>query len=174
LPTGSVRECRTNGPLPGNCGQLRATAGIDRSMSMVHPQVMSESATFDVVVSAVRFRPGPGEGVVLPHRWTSGGVLVQCDFTGAHSCHLSAAGCILNDLYREARDLGRSIDGARVCASGGFDGTTRASTGVAYEVEVASEASDGDIAHLLEVVDAVAEFPKALRSGTTVVRVRPS
>jgi hypothetical protein len=79
---------------------------------------------------------------------------------------------VLNDLYREAEQLGISIDGARVRASGGFDPNTWSSTGVAYEVDVESEAGDEAIERLLLAVDDVAEIPKALRSGTTVVRLR--
>jgi uncharacterized OsmC-like protein len=108
----------------------------------------------------------------MPHRWTTEGVVVEADFTGAHLYHLAAAGCVLNDLYREAERLGIKIDGARVRAAGGFDPTTWSSSGVAYEVDVASEADDKAIERLVLVVDDVAEIPKALRSGTTVVRQR--
>jgi hypothetical protein len=33
-------------------------------------------------------------------------VTVRADFTGAHLLHLAVAGCVLNDLYREAAGLG--------------------------------------------------------------------
>jgi hypothetical protein len=129
---------------------------------------MSDGRGFEVVVSAGSLRPP--DGVVMPHRWTSEGVVVQTEFTGAHLYHLAAAGCILNDVYRESDRLGFVIDGVRVCAYGGFDTSTWESSGVVYEVDVASEASDADIARLVGVVDEVAEIPKALRLGTTVVR----
>ena len=106
----------------------------------------------------------------MPHRWTADGVLVQADFTGAHLYHLAVAGCVLNDLYREAPQLGIVLDGARVRARGGFDPATWRSTGVEYEVEVAADVRDDDIEQLLSIVDDVAEIPKALRTGTTVVR----
>jgi len=61
------------------------------------------------------------------------------------------------------------IDGAKVIASGSFDPTSWASTGIEYSVELASSASNGEIQHLLNVVDDVAEIPKALRTGTSVV-----
>jgi len=131
---------------------------------------MGDDPTFEVVVSAGSLRKDPNEGVVLPHRWTTNGVVIQTDFTGAHLYHLAAAGCILNDVYREADRMGIEIDGAQVRASGGFDASTWASTGIEYEVEVASEAHDDVINHLLDLVDDVAEIPKALRSGTAVVR----
>jgi len=129
---------------------------------------MNDGREFEVVVSAGSFRRG--HGIVMPHRWTAAGVEVEADFTGAHLYHLAAAGCILNDLYREAGRLGFTIDGVRVCAHGGFDSSTWVSTGVEYEVEVASHASDAEIERLVGVVDEVAEIPKALRSGTTVAR----
>jgi hypothetical protein len=68
-------------------------------------------------------------------------------------------------LYREAERLGIKIDGARVRATGGFDPVTWLSTGIDYEVEVASEASHDEVERLTGVVDDVAEIPKALRSG---------
>jgi uncharacterized OsmC-like protein len=98
-------------------------------------------------------------------------VVVEAKFTGAHLYHLAAAGCVLNDLYREAERLGITLDGARVRATGSF-GPTWASTGITYHVEVASAASDKEIEHLVDVVDDVAEIPNTLRSGTTVVRGR--
>ena len=127
--------------------------------------------SYEVVVSAGALRPARAD-VVMPHRWTTEGVAVEADFTGAHLYHLAAAGCVLNDLYREADRLGIRIDGARVRAAGGFDPATWSSTGVEYDVEVASEAADDVIERLVRVVDDVAEIPKALRSGTTVVRRR--
>jgi len=59
------------------------------------------------------------------------GVTVEADFTGGHLLHLATAGCILNDLYREAAKLGIQLVGVRVSAAGGFDptpGTRSAST----------------------------------------------
>jgi uncharacterized OsmC-like protein len=129
-------------------------------------------ASYEVVVSAGSLRPPTGDGVVMPHRWTIDGVVVEADFTGAHLYLLAAAGCVLNDVFREAEGLGIRIDGARVRARGGFDPATWSSTGVDYEVDVQSEASDDEIERLLHVVDDVAEIPKALRAGTTVARRR--
>jgi hypothetical protein len=45
-------------------------------------------------------------------------VTVEADFTGAHLLHLAAAGCVLNDVYREAAALGIGVDEARVVAAG--------------------------------------------------------
>jgi uncharacterized OsmC-like protein len=89
-----------------------------------------------------------------------GGVTVKADFTGGHLLHLAAAGCVLNDLYREASALGIELEGVRVVAAGRFDTTSWRSTGIDYSVEVNSDAPADQLAHLLEVVDQVAEIPR--------------
>ncbi|HAN33959.1 MAG TPA: hypothetical protein PLQ10_08030 [Ilumatobacteraceae bacterium] len=129
---------------------------------------MADDERFGVVVSAGSLRSA--SGVVMPHRWTAEGVVVETEFTGAHLYHLAAAGCVLNDVYRESTRLGVVVNGVRVSAYGGFDTATWASTGVIYDVEVDSDASEADVAHLIGVVDEVAEIPKTLRWGTTVTR----
>lgn len=106
----------------------------------------------------------------MPHQWTPEGVVIQAEFTGAHLYHLAAAGCVLNDLYREAERLGITLQGAQVRAAGEFDRTTWSSTGIEYAVDIASEATDTEVNGLLAVVDEVAEIPRALRCGTSVTR----
>ncbi|MGW4527631.1 OsmC family protein [Amycolatopsis sp. NPDC004378] len=123
---------------------------------------------FEVVAGAGSLRSETG--VRFPHRWTDPGVSVDTEFTGGHLLNLAAAGCVLNDLYREAGQLGIELAGARVRASGGFDTTTWTSTGITYAVELDSTAPAEDLARLLEVVDAVAEIPRALRAGAPVHR----
>jgi uncharacterized OsmC-like protein len=123
---------------------------------------------FEVVAGAGTLRGGTG--VRFPHRWTSEGVGVETEFTGGHLLSLAAAGCVLNDVYREADRLEIELAGVRVTASGGFDPTTWASTGIAYSVELDSPAPAEDLARLLEVVDEVAEIPRALRAGAPVRR----
>ena len=128
---------------------------------------------FEVVVSAGSYRSAADQVVHIPHRWTPGGVSVETQFTGAHLFHLAAAGCVLNDVYREANGLGIQLDGVRVRAVGGFDPDTWKSTGIEYSVELRSPAPADKISHLLSIVDTVAEIPRALRSGTSVRRVSP-
>ena len=126
---------------------------------------------FAVVVSAGDMRPSGKAGVEFPHRWTPDGVVVESAFSGAHLLHLSIAGCVLNDVYREASSLGLDIAGVRVTAEGDFDRETWRSTGVAYTVEISSEATEADVGRLLAVVDDVAEIPKAVRAQAVVRRV---
>ena len=101
-----------------------------------------------------------------------GGVTVETTFSGAHLLHLAAAGCVLNDLYREAAGLAIELRGARVVAGGGYDPTTWASTGIGYTVELDTDAPAADVARLLDVVDSVAEIPRAIRIGAVVSRDR--
>lgn len=127
---------------------------------------------FEVTVGAGTMMSASGAAIRFPHRWTPGGVTVEADFTGAHLLHLAAAGCVLNDVYREAAALGIGVDGVRVVAAGGFDVSTWQSTGIDYSVEVSSDASADRLAQLLEVVDHVAEIPRAIRAGAAVQRDR--
>jgi uncharacterized OsmC-like protein len=126
---------------------------------------------FEVAVGAGTMMSASSAVVRFPHRWTSGGVTVEADFTGGHLFHLAAAGCVLNDVYREAAALGIELAGVRVTAAGGFDTTAWQSTGIGYSVEVSSDAPADQLAHLLEVVDQVAEIPRAIRAGAAVRRV---
>ena len=93
---------------------------------------------------------------------------MEAAFKGGHLLHLAAAGCVLNDLYREAAPLDIHIRGVRVMASGDFDTSTWRSTGIRYAEEVDSPASADELAGLLAVVDGVAEIPKSIRAGASV------
>jgi len=126
------------------------------------------SERFEVLVGAGTFRADGGTS--FPHRWTDEGVNVETGFTGGHLLNLAAAGCVLNDLYREAANLGIELAGVRVSAVGGFDTETWQSTGITYTVELDSAAPRSELDRLLEVVDTVAEIPRALRAGMTVGR----
>jgi uncharacterized OsmC-like protein len=128
------------------------------------------SVDYWVVAGAGSLRP-TGDGVVaFPHRWTDGGVAVKAEFTGAHLLHLATAGCVLNDVYREAAALGLDLDGVRVSASGEFDPTSWVSSGIVYSVELESPAAPDQVARLLELVDAMAEIPRTIRAGAPVAR----
>jgi anti-sigma factor RsiW len=126
---------------------------------------------FDAVVGASTLRSMAGDVVRFAHRWTSAGVTVETSFTGAHLLHLAVAGCVLNDVFREAERLGVIVHGVRVTASGGFDTETWESTGIGYVVDVDSPASAGELDALLFTVDSVAEIPKSIRAGAPVERM---
>lgn len=84
---------------------------------------------FEATVGAGTMMAGSDAAAHFPHRWTPGGVTVEADFTGGRLLHLAAAGCVLNDLYREAAQLGIELNGVRVIAAGGFDAATWRYTG---------------------------------------------
>jgi len=125
---------------------------------------------YEVVVASGDLRPDPREGVSFEHRWTKGGVVFVGAFTGAHLLHLAVAGCVLNDVHREAQRVGMDVDGVRVAAWGDFDTQTWKSTGIEYMIEVSSTAECSDVDELLQVVDAVAEIPKAVQQEVLVRR----
>jgi len=128
-------------------------------------------AEYQVAVGAGSLRSESAASVRFPHRWTPGGVTVDTPFTGAHLLNLAAAGCVLNDVYREAEPLGVPLRGVRVTASGGFDAEWR-STGIRYDVEIDSDASPDAVEALVARVDRVAEIPRALRAGASVERAQ--
>jgi hypothetical protein len=130
-------------------------------------------AEYEVVVGAGTLRSTAADVVTFPHRWTADGVTVDADFTGAHLLHLAAAGCVLNDIYREAQQLDVTIRGVRVSASGGFEHATWRSTGIGYAVEVDTPATTAELDVLLRRVDDVAEIPRSIRAGAPVTRWQP-
>lgn len=127
---------------------------------------------FEVVVGAGTLRSSSTSRVEFPHRWTPQGVTVESDFTGAHLLHLAAAGCVFNDVYREAEALGVPVVGVRVTADGGFDTAEWTSTGIRYTAEVDSRAPTTAIARLIARVDEVAEIPRAIRAGAAVTNMQ--
>jgi uncharacterized OsmC-like protein len=126
---------------------------------------------FDVVVAAGSLRSAHDDALAFPHRWTEEGVTVEAAFTGAHLLHLSVAGCVLNDVYREAEVLGVEVAGVRVTATGDFDTESWKSSGITYRVELDSSGDLEARDELLAVVDAVAEIPRAVRAGMPVMRL---
>jgi len=125
---------------------------------------------FGIVVGAGTLRR-PSAVISFAHGWTDEGVTVDAAFTGGHLLHLAAAGCVLNDVYREATQMGLPLRGVRVGADGAFDADSWHSAGIKYWVEIDSDAQPSELDALLRCVDAVAEIPKTIRAGTTVERV---
>lgn len=91
-------------------------------------------------------------------------------FNGGELLHLAVAGCVSNDLFREAGRRGIVLTRAVVRVDGGFAGDPAVSTGITYSVDVAGDASDEELASLVAHVDAIAEIPNSLRAGTSVQR----
>ncbi|HEX4759332.1 MAG TPA: OsmC family protein, partial [Thermoleophilaceae bacterium] len=89
-------------------------------------------------------------------------------FNGGQLLYLAIAGCVSNDLYREAPGLGIELGRVRVVVRGDFSGDPPVSTPVEYEVELAGDADEERLRELVEHVDRIAEIPNSLRGGTDV------
>ncbi|MCP2265666.1 OsmC family protein [Promicromonospora thailandica] len=128
---------------------------------------MDPLSSFGVTAGAGSLRPA--DGVALPHTWTADGIVAHPASNGAQMLHLAVAVCVLNDTFREARELGIDVTGVAVTADGTFDDAWR-STGIVYTLTVDSPAPADDVERLVARVDDVAEIPRALRAGTDVRR----
>jgi uncharacterized OsmC-like protein len=89
-------------------------------------------------------------------------------FNGGQLLYLAVAGCVSNDLFREARAAGIELARVRVTVRGDFQGDPAVSTDVEYDVEVEGDASRERLEELVRRVDAIAEIPNSLRNGTPV------
>jgi putative redox protein len=89
-------------------------------------------------------------------------------FNGGQLMYLAIAGCISNDLFREALGRGITLDQVVVRVDGDFVGDPAVSTEVSYEVELNGDADDEALRDLIDHVDRIAEIPNSLRSGTPV------
>jgi uncharacterized OsmC-like protein len=86
-------------------------------------------------------------------------------FNGGQLLYLAIAGCVSNDLFREAPRFGVSLRSVRVTVHGEFSGDPAVSEAVTYDVELSG---DGDLESLAKEVDRIAEIPNSLRRGTAV------
>ena len=86
--------------------------------------------------------------------------------SGGHLLHLAVAGCVFNDILREAPKRGITIDHLAVTASGDFD--QNGSRGVRYAIEIRSVNDRSAVERLVDDMELEATIPKALRAGVTV------
>jgi putative redox protein len=89
-------------------------------------------------------------------------------FNGGQLLYLAVAGCVSNDLFREARAAGVELWRVRVSVSGDFAGDPPVSTAIDYAVEIEGDAPEERLRELVEHVDRIAEIPNSLRDGTEV------
>jgi putative redox protein len=78
------------------------------------------------------------------------------------------AGCISNDLFREARAAGIELESVRVKVGGNFVGEPMVSDEIVYEVALKGDAPEERLQALVDQVDEIAEIPNSLRQGTRV------
>jgi putative redox protein len=89
-------------------------------------------------------------------------------FSGGQLLYLAVAGCISNDLFREARAAGIELESVRVKVGGNFVGEPMVSDEIVYEVALKGDAPEERLQALVDQVDEIAEIPNSLRQGTRV------
>ena len=89
-------------------------------------------------------------------------------FNGGQLLHLAVAGCVSNDLFREAGRRNLRLTRVVVRADGAYDGDPAVSAGITYSVEIEGEGSEDELHELVAYVDGIAEIPNSLRGGTDV------
>jgi uncharacterized OsmC-like protein len=89
-------------------------------------------------------------------------------FNGGQLLYLAVAGCVSNDLFREAAADGISLTRVQVTVRGEFSGEPAVSDEVSYDVEIDGNASRERLESLVRRVDDIAEIPNSLRGGTAV------
>ena len=89
-------------------------------------------------------------------------------FSGGQLLYLAVAGCISNDLFREARAAGIELESVRVKVGGNFVGEPMVSDEILYEVALKGDAPEERLQALVDQVDEIAEIPNSLRQGTRV------
>jgi organic hydroperoxide reductase OsmC/OhrA len=87
---------------------------------------------------------------------------------GGEFLMLALATCYCNDLYREAAQMGLSLDGVEVEASADFPGPGLAATNIRYRARIGSDAPPEQLQVLLRRTDAVAEVHNTIRAGVAV------
>ena len=92
-------------------------------------------------------------------------------FNGGELLHLAIAGCISNDLFREAARLGIRLSRVQVVVDGDFAGDPAVSGGIRYQVSVDGDRPRAELDNLVALVDRIAEIPNSLRAGTAVTLV---
>src|SRR5262245_37695849 len=107
-----------------------------------------------------------GHTVIIDRPANGGGQ--DLGFNGGELLHLAVAGCVSNDLFREARVLGLRLTRVAITVQGEFTGNPQISAGIGYSVEVWGDAPAAALRELVAHVDAIAEIPNSLRRGTEV------
>jgi organic hydroperoxide reductase OsmC/OhrA len=89
-------------------------------------------------------------------------------FNGGQLLNLAVAGCVSNDLFREAAKRGLALTRVAVRVRGDYVGDPATATPIEFDIEVAGEAGEAALRELVAHVDAIAEIPNSLRRGTEV------
>jgi len=88
--------------------------------------------------------------------------------SGGEVLFLAIATCYCNDIYREARKMGITVDTVEVDVEGDFIAAGEPATNVECRIKVTARASEEEIQKLVEHTDSIAEIPMSLRRGTMI------
>ena len=108
------------------------------------------------------------DGLVVAHHVAERAEIRAGMLSGGHLLHFAVAGCLFNDILREARARGIAVTDLRVSAEGDFTGEPMISTGITYAVELAADAPEPDLRKLVADCEAAAAIPNTLRVGTQI------
>jgi organic hydroperoxide reductase OsmC/OhrA len=89
-------------------------------------------------------------------------------FNGGQLLYLAVAGCVSNDLFRDAPKFDVKLGRVVVRVRGDFGGDPAVSSEVTYDVEVSGEGGLERLRQLIDHVDRIAEIPNTLRRMTEV------
>ena len=115
------------------------------------PTALGHAGPFTVVAD----RPTEGDGRGL-------------GFNGGQLLNLAVAGCISNDLFREAAKLGITLSRVVVSVDSDYAGDPAVSSDIRYDVELHGDAPEKALQDLVAHVDRIAEIPNSIRNGTKV------
>jgi putative redox protein len=88
--------------------------------------------------------------------------------SGGHLLHLAVAGCLFNDILREAKSRGITVADLRISAEGDFGGEPLKSTGITYSIDLEGGAAEDDLRRLVADCEAGGAIPHTLRQGAEV------
>jgi uncharacterized OsmC-like protein len=80
-------------------------------------------------------------------------------FNGGQLLYLAVAGCVSNDLFREAALEGISLTRVQVTVRGDFSGDPAVSAEISYDVDIDGDATPERLTELVHRVDGIAEIP---------------
>src|SRR5918998_1021985 len=80
-------------------------------------------------------------------------------FNGGQLLNLAVAGCISNDLFREAAALGIALSRVVVTVDSDYAGDPVVSSEIRYHVELEGDATEKALRDLAAHVDRIAEIP---------------
>jgi organic hydroperoxide reductase OsmC/OhrA len=88
---------------------------------------------------------------------------------GGELLFLALATCYCNDIYREAKRRGVTVEGVQVEVTGEFGGEGEGAREIRYSASVDAKAPRDEVLALMQHTDTVAEIHSTLRGGAAVV-----